>query len=67
MICFRYYNQLQGFCVPAEELESNESQGTDFVDIEAGGFDQGQGDKNVSNKAEPDNIVSSEQGHTSIP
>lgn len=47
----------QGFCSPAEEVESGGDQGTDFVDIEAGGFDQGQGETNVSDKAEPENIV----------
>ena len=50
---------VQGFCTPAEEeVESGENQATDFVDIEAGGFDQGQGETNISDKAEPENIVS---------
>ena len=33
-------------------------QGTDFVDMEAGGFDEGQGETNVSKDAHPENIVS---------
>lgn len=48
---------MQGFCTPADEVESSGTPGTDFVDIEAGGFDQGQGETNVSDKAEPENIV----------
>ena len=38
-------------------MDAGEGQGTDFVDIEAGGFDQGQGETNVSKEAEPNNIV----------
>ena len=30
----------------------------DFEDIEAGGFDDGQGNQNVSSQAEADNLVS---------
>ena len=49
----------QGFCTPPEEVESDDApQGTEFVDMEAGGFDQGQGETNVSDKVEPENIVS---------
>ena len=49
---------VQGFCTPSEEVDSDETnRGTDFVDIEAGGFDQGQGESNVSDKVEPENIV----------
>ncbi len=40
-------------------MESDGPQGTEFVDIEAGGFDEGQGETNVSDKAEPENIVRS--------
>ena len=29
------------------------------MDMEAGGFDEGQGETNVSNDAQPENIVSS--------
>ena len=54
---------LQGFCTPADEVDSDETaKGTDFVDIEAGGFDQGQGESNVSDQVEPENIVSPLQG-----
>ena len=50
---------MQGFCTPSEEVDTDETgQGTDFVDTEAGGFDQGQGESNVSDKVEPENIVS---------
>ena len=48
---------LQGFCTPIEDT-SSEAAGTEFVDIEAGGFDNGQGDKNVSSQTEADNVVS---------
>ena len=48
---------LQGFCTPPEETEQ-EGQGTEFVDIEAGGFDEGEGQQNVSSQAEPNNLVS---------
>ncbi len=38
-------------------MDSKEGEGTDFVDIEAGGFDEGQGESNVSKTAEKDNLV----------
>ena len=53
----------QGFCTPPELTQSDEAgEGTEFVDIEAGGFDDGEGTKNVSKDAERDNLVS--VGHT---
>lgn len=52
---------MQGFCTPAEEVDSTGGQGTDFVDMEAGGFDEGQGETNVSNDAQLENIVSVDQ------
>ena len=53
----------QGFCTPPELTQSDETgEGTEFVDIEAGGFDDGEGTKNVSKDVERDNLVS--VGHT---
>ena len=60
-VCTTNLIVLQGFCTPSEEDSSNETGGTEFVDLEAGGFDDGQGNKNVSNQAEPDNFVSCRQ------
>ena len=52
---------MQGFCTPPELGQSDEAgEGTEFVDIEAGGFDDGEGMKNVSEDAEKDNLVSAE-------
>ena len=49
--------------MPPELTQSDEAgEGTEFVDIEAGGFDDGEGTKNVSKDAERDNLVS--VGHT---
>lgn len=51
---------MQGFCTPSELGQSDEAgEGTEIVDIEAGGFDDGEGMKNVSKDAEKDNLVSS--------
>lgn len=47
---------MQGFCTPCEE-DMEESGGTEFIDMEAGGFDDGQGNQNVSSQAETDNLV----------
>ena len=52
------FQLLQGFSAVNEEDSVDETGETDFVDMEAGGFDDGQGNKNVSNQAEPDNLVS---------
>ena len=49
---------LQGFCTPNEEVSSEEAGGTEFVDMNAGGFDDGQGNENISSQAETDNLVS---------
>lgn len=50
---------MQGFCVPSEFSENAEStDGEEFLDIDAGGFDEGEGTKNVSDKVEKDNLVS---------
>jgi hypothetical protein len=57
-VLFFFIVLLQGFCTPPDEVESDGPQGTDFVDIEAGGFDQGQGETNVSDKMEPEDVVS---------
>ena len=46
----------QGFCTPDLSTD-NQSAGTDFVDIEAGGFEDGEGLKNVSEDAESENVV----------
>ncbi len=49
----------QGFCTPPDSIEVDEqSGGTEFVDIEGGGFDEGEGTKNVSNEVDPSNLVS---------
>lgn len=49
----------QGFCTPPELTSSDEAtEGTEFVDIEAGGFDEGEGVRNVSKDAEKENLVS---------
>ena len=47
----------QGFCTPPEETESGESAGTELVNMDAGGFDEGEGNKNISNDADPANLV----------
>lgn len=52
---------LQGFRIPVED--NSEKDGTEFVDIEAGGFDNGQGDMNTSSLVDTDNLVS---GHTAL-
>ena len=40
------------------DLSGDEKEsGTEFVDIEAGGFDDGEGSKNVSKDAVPENLV----------
>lgn len=49
---------MQGFCTPNEEVSSEEAGGTEFVDMNAGGFDDGQGNENISSQAETDNLVS---------
>ena len=47
---------LQGFSTINENEGGSveETDGIDFIDMEAGGFDNGQGDRNVSN---PDSMV----------
>ncbi len=32
-------------------------EGSEFMDIEAGGFDEGEGSKNVNDKVDQDNLV----------
>lgn len=49
---------LQGFSTVSEEDNIGEAGGVDFVDMEAGGFDSGQGNRNVSNPLEADSLVS---------
>lgn len=49
---------LQGFCIHSDEVSSEETSGTEFVDMAAGGFDDGQGNENVSSQVETDNLVS---------
>jgi hypothetical protein len=48
---------LQGFSTISEEGSVEETDGIDFVDMEAGGFDSGQGNRNVSNPVEADCLV----------
>ncbi len=48
---------LQGFCKPVQETDVNFSNKTDSIDIEAGGFADGTGEKNVSSETEKDNMV----------
>ena len=38
-------------------VEEGDGGGTEFVDAEGGGFDEGQGTKNVSNEVEAENLV----------
>lgn len=38
-------------------VEEGDEGGTEFVDAEGGGFDEGQGTKNVSNEVEAENLV----------
>ena len=58
-LCSTYINVCeQGFCVPPEYSEVEGMEGEEFVDIEAGGFDEGEGTKNVSNDIEKDNLAS---------
>ena len=38
-------------------VEEDGEGGTEFVDAEGGGFDEGQGTKNVSNEVEAENLV----------
>ena len=53
-----YFLKLQGICVPPE-IEHVEGEGaTEFVDAEGGGFDEGQGAKNVSDEVDASNLVS---------
>ena len=49
---------VQGVCAPAEvELVDGEGA-TEFVEAEGGGFDEGQGAKNVSSEVDAENLVS---------
>ena len=50
-------SNIQGFCKPSKEAAIDHSGATDFVDMEAGGFSEGSGEKNVSSQAEPENMV----------
>ena len=49
---------LQGLCIPPEVEELDREGATEFVDAEGGGFDEGQGTKNVSSEVEPSDLVS---------
>lgn len=44
--------------MPPEYSEMEGMEGEEFVDIEAGGFDEGEGTKNVSSDIEKDNLAS---------
>ena len=46
----------QGFCTPPEYSNEEGMEGSEFVDIEAGGFDEGEGSKNVNDKIDQDNL-----------
>ncbi|XP_064402600.1 midasin-like isoform X2 [Halichondria panicea] len=46
----------KGFCKPVQETDVNFSNKTDSIDIEAGGFADGTGEKNVSSETEKDNM-----------
>lgn len=50
-------SNMQGFCKPSKEATTGHSGATDFVDMEAGGFSEGSGEKNVSLQAEAENMV----------
>ena len=53
------HTHTQGFCTPPDAIEmDDQSGGTEFVDIEGGGFDEGEGTKNVSSEVDPSNVVS---------
>ena len=41
-----------------DEVSSEGTGGTEFVDMAAGGFDDGQGNENVSSQVETENLVS---------
>ena len=49
---------LQGFCIHSDEVSSEETGGTEFVDVAAGGFDDGHGNETVSSQVDTDNLVS---------
>ena len=48
---------MQGFCVPPELMEDTKG-GEEFVDQEAGGFDEGEGANDVSENIDRNNLVS---------
>lgn len=45
-------------CAPPEVEEGGEGIGTDFEPAEGGGFDEGQGTKNVSDEVDAEDLVS---------